>query len=317
MDIEYLLILQELRERAPEWFNCTVQFITDAAGGLFIILIPMIVFFCIDKKKGEFIWISLSVSSVIIVFIKNLLCVYRPWIRSDLIKPAADAIEGAGDYSFPSSHTQGSASSFGSLAYVYRKKKLLSVICVCIVLAVAFSRNYLGVHTPQDVLTGMIIAVAGMILAHNIQKTVGDSEKKRFVVYLISVVITAAALIYVTMKKYPVDYDAMGNILYDPSKSVSSFAAKAGLMTGFLTAWILEEKYIDFTTDDLGIMQRIMRAAVGIVLFFASALLASIVSSIIPITWLAAFAQNSIMYFCIIFFVPLVFTKIESFSRGR
>lgn len=142
LDIKYLLFLQEIRESAPEWINNLMQLITDTAGGILILLIPMIVFFCVDKKKGEFIWISLVIASVINVFVKCLFCVYRPWIRSELINPSAKAIEGAGDYSFPSSHTQGSASAFGSLAYVYRKKKLLSIICICVILLVAFSRNY-------------------------------------------------------------------------------------------------------------------------------------------------------------------------------
>ncbi len=159
MDIKYLLLLQELREQAPEWFNGLIQFITDTAGGILLLLVPLIIYFCLDKKKGEFIWISLAFASVLNVLIKNIFCVYRPWIRSELIKPTAEAIEGAGDYSFPSSHTQGSASAFGSIAFAYRKKKALSIICVCLILLVAFSRNYLGVHTPQDVCAGMMISV--------------------------------------------------------------------------------------------------------------------------------------------------------------
>ena len=118
VDIEFLVFLQKIRESAPEWFNNLIQFITDTAGGLLIIFIPLIVFFCIDKKKGEYIWISLSLASLINVFVKCVFCVYRPWIRSELIKPTEKAIEGAGDYSFPSSHTQGSASAFGSVAFL-------------------------------------------------------------------------------------------------------------------------------------------------------------------------------------------------------
>ena len=93
MDIKYLLLLQELREQAPEWFNGLIQFITDTAGGILLLLVPLIIYFCLDKKKGEFIWISLAFASVLNVLIKNIFCVYRPWIRSELIKPTAEAIE--------------------------------------------------------------------------------------------------------------------------------------------------------------------------------------------------------------------------------
>ena len=312
MDISYLLFLQKIRETAPEWFNSFMMLITDTAGGIFILLIPMIVFFCIDKKRGEFIWFSLAIASVINVFIKNIFCVYRPWIRSELIKPASGAIEGAGDYSFPSSHTQGSASAFGAVAFVYRKRKLLSIICICLVLLVAFSRNYLGVHTPQDVLAGMLIAIAGIFFAYIIQSKIEGSEKNRRTFYRTAVIVIIAALIFVCTKNYPIDYDANGHILYDPLHSIASFASKAGLAIGFLTAWILEEKYIAFSTDNLSTKNRIIRLLVGIVLFFISAILAAGVSSLLPIAWMSAFAQNALMYFCINFFGPLIFSKIES-----
>lgn len=311
MDIKYLLLLQELREQAPEWFNGLIQFITDTAGGILLLLVPLIIYFCLDKKKGEFIWISLAFASVMNVLIKNIFCVYRPWIRSELIKPTAEAIEGAGDYSFPSSHTQGSASAFGSIAFAYRKKKALSIICVCLILLVAFSRNYLGVHTPQDVFAGMMIAVIGIVFADIIQKKIEGSEKKRLMFYWISVVIIAIALLFVCLKSYPVDYDIAGNLLYDPRRSISSFASKAGLAVGFLSAWLLEAKYIGFSTDKLSVKQRIIRAVIGLAVFFVAAILAAIVSSLLPVDWMSAFMQNALMYFCTIFFGPLIFTKLE------
>ena len=42
LDIKYLLFLQEIRESAPEWINNLMQLITDTAGGILILLIPMI-----------------------------------------------------------------------------------------------------------------------------------------------------------------------------------------------------------------------------------------------------------------------------------
>lgn len=317
MDIKYLLFLQELRESAPEWITDLMQFITDTAGGILILFIPMIIYFCIDKKKGEFIWISLTLASLINVFVKCVCCVYRPWIRSELIKPTEKAIEGAADYSFPSSHTQGSASAFGSIAFIYRKRKVLSLLCVCIVLLVAFSRNYLGVHTPQDVVAGILIAIAGIAVACFIQKKIEKSEKNRVTLYWILVGIIVLAMGFVSLKKYPIDYDAGGNILYDPMHSISSFASKAGVTIGYFTAWILEEKYIAFSTENVSIKHRAVRAVIGVVLYFAAAILAMGVSSILPIVWVSAFVQNMVMYFCIFFFAPLIFAKLENRSKKR
>ena len=124
------------------------------------------------------------------------------------------------------------------------------------------------------------------------------------------------ALLFVSMKEYPIDLDASGNALYDPLRSISSFAGKAGLAIGFLAAWILEEKYIAFSTENLTLGCRFIRAVTGILLYFLMAIIAAGVSSIIPIAWVAAFMQNSIMYFGVIFLAPLIFTKIESHSRS-
>ena len=312
MDIKYLHFLQGIRESAPEWFNDLIQFITDVAGGILIILIPMIIFFCIDKKKGKFVLISLPIASALNVFIKNLFCVYRPWMRSELITPTEKAIKGAGGYSFPSSHTQGSASSFGSIAFVYRKKKLIMIPCICLVLLVAFSRNYLGVHTPQDVLVGMLVSAVVIFFINAIQKKSESSDKDNRIFYIVSIVVTLLVMIFMCLKNYPIDYDTAGNILIEPSKAVSSFTSKAGLLIGVFMALMLEEKYIEFGTDDLKLSKRIVRAVIGIVLYFISAIISAALCSLLPIKWVSAFAQSAILYFCVLFFTPFIFTKIEA-----
>src|SRR5699024_8918585 len=85
-------------------------------------------------------------------------CVYRPWVRDARVHPAAAALETATGYSFPSGHTQSAAAIYGSVGLWYgRKRRWLAVLMVVMILLTAFSRNYLGVHTPQDVLAGMAL----------------------------------------------------------------------------------------------------------------------------------------------------------------
>ena len=310
MDIKYLHFLQGIRESAPEWFNDLIQFITDI--GILFILIPMLIYFCIDKKKGRFVLISLSVTSALNVFIKNIFCVYRPWIRSDLIKPTETAIKGAGGYSFPSSHTTGAASSLGAVAFVYRKKKLIMIPCICLVLLVAFSRNYLGVHTPQDVLVALLESVGMIFVINAVLKKNESSDKGNRMFYIVTVAVTLLVMIFMCLKNYPVDYDAAGNILMDPKNSVASFTAKAGLLTGIFAALMLEEKFIDFGTDDVKLSRRIVRAVIGAVMLLIASMLSVVISNVFPIKWVSAFVQNALMYFIFLFFTPFIFTKIEA-----
>ncbi len=46
---------------------------------------------------------------------------------------------------------------YGTLAVsTWKKMRWAAVICLICLLLTAFSRNYLGVHTPQDVLVGIL-----------------------------------------------------------------------------------------------------------------------------------------------------------------
>ncbi|SCY43548.1 Membrane-associated phospholipid phosphatase [Pseudobutyrivibrio sp. AR14] len=310
MDIKYLLFLQNIRLNAPEWFNELIQFITDTAGGVLLILIPMIIFFCIDKKKGEFVLISFSIGSVLNVIIKNIFCIYRPWMRSELIKPTKEAIKGAGGYSFPSSHTQSSASSYGAIAYVYRKKKAVCAIFILLVLLVAFSRNYLGVHTPQDVIVAILEAIAVIYLTSIIQKKLGDSLKNRMIFYFVVVAVIVVVTAFMVLKNYPIDYNEAGKIIYKPVRAIKSYANKAGLIIGILSAWILEEKYIAFSTENLSMKDKLIRAIIGITVYLLGDIFADMISSQVSVRWIEAFVKNGIRYFCPFFFGPLIFTRM-------
>ena len=79
-------------------------------------------------------------------------------------------------YSFPSGHSSISFCLFGSLAYLLYKshlpkwQKYLGIVaCGVLVLAIGFSRLYLGVHYPTDVIAGYFagaIWLTGCIFAY-------------------------------------------------------------------------------------------------------------------------------------------------------
>jgi membrane-associated phospholipid phosphatase len=80
-------------------------------------------------------------------------------------------LQDAGGYSFPSGHTMTAVITYGLLAAVLvsqlggRARYVPPVIAAVIVLAVGFSRIYLGVHYLTDVLAGTLVAGACLILA--------------------------------------------------------------------------------------------------------------------------------------------------------
>lgn len=94
------------------------------------------------------------------------------WLK-DLIdrpRPEARHLVEAGSLSFPSGHAMSSIAFFGFLIYLVWRlvstswvRWLLSVLLALLILLIGFSRVYLGVHYPSDVLAGY--AAGGACLA--------------------------------------------------------------------------------------------------------------------------------------------------------
>lgn len=105
--------------------------------------------------------LNVSVACTWNQFIKWKCRIDRPWIRDDRIIPVQQALAGAGGYSFPSGHTQRAAAVWGALGHSLweKKERAVSLVCWVILAVIAFSRNYLGVHTPQDVLAALALGI--------------------------------------------------------------------------------------------------------------------------------------------------------------
>lgn len=268
MDIQYLLFLQNLREATggvfDEFFNALSKFAVELLPFL-----PFVVFWCVNKKWGYRFITTACLGDLVNGVIKLTACAYRPWIRSSEIVPAGDSKTAATGYSFPSGHTNTATIQYGTTAvWQWSKRKWLSVTCIILILLTGFSRNFLGVHTPQDVLVGMTEGAVLIALVGLAQKALENKEKAKDILTFVGVAVMIVALIYITFKPYPMDYDAEGKLLVDPQKMMNDCYKACGSFLGFLIGSFVERHFIHFEIPK-GSYRLPILACIGFALMFA------------------------------------------------
>ena len=165
MDITYLLFLQKIRLALGSVWDVFVLEVSRLGEGLLTFVLLAGIYWCIDKRCGQLMGWNVSLGCLTNQWMKRAFHVDRPWIRDERILPVEASLEEAGGYSFPSGHTSRATANWGALGYSWWKYakektiKILSGIAWGVVFFVMFSRNYLGVHTPQDVLAAFVMGV--------------------------------------------------------------------------------------------------------------------------------------------------------------
>ena len=263
MDLQYLLFLQALRERLPHWVEVFLAAVSAIEISPILYLIPFIVYWSVDKKRGQIFVTAVWLGNFLNGIAKLSVCCYRPWIRSEAIYPSPLAIEGADGYSFPSGHSTCAATMFGTGGWLFKKEsRALFYICLVIVALVAFSRNYLGVHTPQDVICGLALGVFAAWLAIKFCAWAEQNTDKDLQVLLLTLGIATLVFIYYIFKNYPRDYKADGSLSADPLQMMKYSLRECGYMTTLAIGWFVERRWVKFSTD-VSIAERICRALVG------------------------------------------------------
>lgn len=105
------------------------------------------------------------------LILKNWVARTRPY---DAIEGLISLIPYPTDYSFPSGHT--TASFACSLVLAYMLPRRYGVPALVLAFLIAFSRLYVGVHYPTDILGGIIVAFAGSYIALTVMKKIYARE---------------------------------------------------------------------------------------------------------------------------------------------
>ena len=293
MDIDYLLLLQDFRNGIDNAITPFMEMISLFAV-TYLVIIPALIYWCVDKRAGLFTIGSYAASVTVNALIKLSACIYRPWIRDSRVLPAGDAIRTATGYSFPSGHTMTAVPIYGGIvASTWKKIRWIAVLSLICLLLTAFSRNYLGVHTPQDVMVGLVAGILvlwGMaVLFRYLEK---NPEKENW--FLAGgILLGIGALVYFSLKLYPMDY-VDEKLLVDPQKMMKDGFGDTGKLIAFCAGRYIEKTWIRFKPV---FSKRNLAAGLAgaVILFFLIESIGSPLQSALGLQW-GALVQNMVIF---------------------
>ena len=310
MDIEYLLLLQNFREATHDFFSPFLMWISNFAVGFWPIAFACMIYWAFDRRAGKRILAGFGAGVLANGLLKLIFRIPRPWLRDDRVLPYGDSKTSATGYSFPSGHSTFATGLFGGIGWWQRKRsRILAVVFFACMLLTLFSRNYLGVHTPQDVIVGALSTVLMMFVAGKVEDWTDQNPRRDW--FVMGTLLTISGLLvlyYETIQIEPI-YDASGLLSVDPAKMKADSFEGIGFISAFAVCRCLERRLFDF---DVKLSQR-WRLSIGAIALVPLYLWCNYILEIcIPLSRaLGCFAtQFGIVVYTMII-VPLIMSKIR------
>ena len=312
MDIEYLLLLQEFRNGVGAFLAPFMMWISDFIISFWPLAIMCMIYWSIDRKAGKRFLLGFNLGILMNGLLKLTFCVYRPWIRDSRVLPYGDSKLTATGYSFPSGHSTWATSTAGHIGYWFNKnkQKLLSIICFIVVVLVLFSRNYLGVHTPQDVIVGFIATTIMCYLAVKIEDYTDKDNKRDKYILIGGIILCLVLLAYYELKSYPLVYLDDGSLLVDPNKMKGDSYQGIGLISSYVICRYFERRNYQFD-EELNWKDRFIIGVFALIpLYIWMKPVATYLRTIFSSS-LAQFIEFFVFYIYVLIIVPLLMKHIN------
>lgn len=145
------------------FMDAIMPFITQLgdAGLIWIIMSIGLIIPKKTRKIGFVMIIALILNGIICnIILKPMLARIRPFDVNTAIKLL---INKPRDFSFPSGHT---SASFTAASVLFFRKSKLFVPSLVLAFLISFSRLYLYVHYPSDVLAGLVLGILCGYIGH-------------------------------------------------------------------------------------------------------------------------------------------------------
>lgn len=205
--IQFILWLQSL----GSWLTPVMKLFTFLGNTEFYLIIAPAVLWCIDSNLGLRLGIFLMINGAINGVLKIAFHNPRPyWFSKEI------SVMGSAENSFgiPSGHAQNAVVVWGAIAERL-KTRWAWAITIFIMLMIGFSRLYLGLHFPQDVLVGWLFGAVILWMLLYFERPVVNWIKKypgrtqigiTFLISLGMIVVPLLALLSLSGWSIPTDW---------------------------------------------------------------------------------------------------------------
>lgn len=155
MEIQILDWIQGLHIPFLDKAMCFITSLGNA-GVIWIVLAFVLIMLPKTRKSGIIVMSALVLDVILCNgILKNLFARVRP---CDVNTAVQLLVSRPTDYSFPSGHTAASFAAVSALFFAGEKKLWKPALVLAVL--IAFSRLYLYVHYPTDILGGIVVGVA-------------------------------------------------------------------------------------------------------------------------------------------------------------
>lgn len=247
-----LYLLEKIRVPVLNEFMLLITRLGEETAFL---VIALILFWCVDKRRGYYVMAVGFLGTMANQFLKLLCRIPRPWVLDENFTILEGARAAATGYSFPSGHSQTAVGTFGGIACT-TKNRWVRYICIAMGVLVPLSRMYVGVHTPYDVLVGAGMALILVFALKPLAQEQGDKRMKP----VIAVMLAAAVMLLLYVQLFPFPADVDGENLNAGLKNAYTML---GCVTGIAVVYPCEKKFVNFETKAVWWAQ-ILKALLGL-----------------------------------------------------
>lgn len=306
MDILYALE----KIRTPFW-NGVMSAVTQLGGEVIFIVAAVVVFWCVSKWEGYYLMTIAFCGTVLNQFLKLICRVPRPWVRDPNFTIVESARAEATGYSFPSGHTQNAIGLFDGMAR-WGGRRWVRLGLTALALVIAFSRMYLGVHTPADVGVSLVLAAALVLGLYPLMRRAQENPRYMGYVLAAMLVVSGAFVVFVEAYGFSADTDAE-----NLASGIGNAWKMLGAVAGMTLAWLLDRRYIHFETQAVWWVQ-VIKVVVGMALLLA-------IKSGLKAPLLALLGHEGlaggVRYFLLVLVAgavwPLVFRPMSKWGKGK